>query len=77
MYIYYVCVLLAVTIWIFIWFKGNVPSCEKSFGPFALSLGVVYLFSSVVGFSVIFSVVCIQVVGLYFVVLAPIHIKSN
>ena len=29
---YYKCVLLAVTIWIFIWFMGIVPTCEKSFG---------------------------------------------
>lgn len=50
MYSLYV-VPLAVTIWIFIWFRGIVPICEKSFGSLVLLIGVVYLFSCTVGVS--------------------------
>ena len=49
MCIYYTSMLLAVTLWIFIWFGGIVPISEKSFGSFVLSIGVVYLLPCIVG----------------------------
>ena len=63
-------VLLAVTIWIFIWFGGIVPTREKSFGSLVLLIGVVYLFSCIVGVSECF-LLCEfgYLVGSHFVVL--------
>ena len=45
----YICVLIAVTIWIFIWFGGIVPTCEKSFWIIGVSDRGVYLFACIVG----------------------------
>ena len=67
---YYMCMLLAVTIWIFSWIRGNVPTCQKPFRSFVLLIRLAYLLPCIVGLSVKFSIVCIQVFGLYFVVIS-------
>lgn len=54
----------------FIWFENIVPICEKSSGSLVLLIGVVYLFSCIVGVSECFiSYEFEYLVGSHFVVL--------